>query len=162
MIQLARSKAGIPFIAGVAAVLLVLTGCAGTAKDAEASEVTFEQSLNGVSLSITLEAEGDRLVKEETLSTLEYEANGFADKAAAKEALEALVGEFPVIDGMTHSIDYRDTSATERVVIDYSVVDPAELAELNGTALDEEAQKASVSLKARSEQLETSGFIMVK
>lgn len=150
---LAKRTAIVPFIALVAALMLVLTGCSSSGAKTEA---VYTQSQAGVSLSITLEAEGDRLVKETTESVLEYEPSGFADKAAAKEALETLMEDFPVIDGMEHSIKYGDKSATERVVIDYTVIDPAELAELNGVPADDKAK--DVSFKERSAQLEAGGF----
>lgn len=141
------------------AAALSLTACG----EQEATETAFTKQEGGVEMTLTYVHEGDNVIKQTTSNVIDYEAAGFESKDAAQEVLDPLVAQADDVEGYDQSIEYGETSATEEVTIDYSVVDMGELGQLpgfEGSANMDEA--SSISLEESRKLLESSGFTEVE
>ena len=142
---------GISLVLGL--FFLLLTAC-GT------KETTSEYSLsqNGVEMTVTYKAKGDKVIEQTSVNKIPYTSLGVTTKEEAKvlldEALEATQG----IEGYSDTIKYMDTAAIENVKIDYSKVDLDEVSQVPGMITDSSAKKNGVSLKKSEALLLDKGF----
>lgn len=124
---------------------------------------TYELEQPGVSISMTLYGENDKVVKQTTNSTIEYSAIGAADAEQAKKILAEITNntDYAAIEGVTYSMNYGDTSAKESIEVDLTKADLKKLAELPGSAFDGDPSQG-ISFKATGILLEQSGFSKVE
>ena len=146
--------AALPFIAA-----LSLTACG----EEEATETAFENSMNGVEMTLTYTHKGDEVIKQTTSNVIDYEAAGLGSKEEAQELLDPMIAQADDVEGYDQSIEYGDTSATEEVTIDYEVVDMSELGGLPGFEGSGNMEDADfISFEESREMLESQGFTEVE
>ncbi len=76
----------------------------------------------------------------------------------AKEQLEELAKSYNKLKGVKDQLVYGEDSVTEKVVVDYTVVDMAKAMELTGTMTDDGDFSKGVSLKSSIKLLKEQGF----
>lgn len=131
--------------------------------DGELTETSFRQSENGVTMTLTYTAMGDVVIKQTTTNEIDYAEAGLAGKEEAQALLDPMVAQADNVQGYDQSIDYGETSATEEVTVDYSVVDMTELAELPGFEGSDNMDIADyISLEESRKFLEQQGFVEVE
>lgn len=146
-------------ITGFIAILvlaLVLTAC-GSKEETR----TFELEQPGVKVTITYTHKGDKATKQTAENLISYEEIGLESKEQAQGVFDPLVEEFEDIKGVTHEMKYSDTTATEKLTIDFTEADFDEINDLPGMMLDGDSSKG-VSMKASAEMLEDQGFTEIK
>lgn len=144
----------------IALLALVLTACSGGGQE---TETTFTKSEGGVDMTLVYYATGDIVTKQTTHNVISYEAVGIEDAEEAKVIFDPIMAEFQGITGVTHSIEYGPTSATEYMEIDYNVADIAEVASLTGSSFEGNVESgAKLSLEQSRQVLLAGGFTEVK
>ena len=150
-------------IGGVIAAVLFLSGCASGTQDIETSETTLQSSHNGVDVTITFTATGDDITLQVTESVLTYETLGVADADEAREMIDptaSIMQDANSVNGVEHSLVYGEDATIETVIVDYTVVDLADLAQATG-AIGDSADTVPL-LSEQVEYLEASGFEIVE
>ncbi|MBP1046578.1 YehR family protein [Enterococcus sp. BWM-S5] len=142
------------------------SGGAATSKDGSKSKddglstTVFEANVNGVETEMTYTHKGDKVVKQETHSVIQYESLGVSSKEEAEEMFSFVAEEYD-IDGVTYEVDYQEEEMTESVTVDYEKADIQEVMSLMGTLNDqeEEGQKVKyISMKQSKELLLEQGY----
>ncbi|OAV62399.1 YehR family lipoprotein [Enteractinococcus helveticum] len=133
------------------------------AADGETTETAFTQNQNGVEMTLTYTAVGDRVVKQTTRNVIDYQAAGFGSKEQAQEVFDPLMEQSAGVEGYDQSMEYGETSAVEEVSIDYRVVDMSALSDIPGFEGSENMGAADfVSLSESRKLLEQQGFTEVE
>ena len=115
-----------------AILLIFLAGC--SSKD---GSKTYVLEKSGVKTEITVYYESDKVTKQTTVNTMDYE-------------------KYQGIDGVEQQIVFDDATAVETLTIDYTKVDLKKLKDLPGMDIDTDVE--SVSLKDTEESLLSQGF----
>lgn len=162
LIQLTQRKASATFaavVALVAALMLVLTGCSG----GKETVTSYQLEQQGTITKLTFYATGDKVDRQTTETILNYEEVGFANKDEAEEYLAPVMEEFDQdIAGFSHSIEYGETEAVEKLEVNYAEADLDQISQLTGSQFDGDAQANGVSLEKTVEMLEARGFEKVE
>lgn len=131
-------------------IVTVLTACGDSIKSK-----TFEIEQMGITSSITLEYQGDKVLKQITNSTLPYKTLNLT-----KEQAEQFVGTmsqiYDEIPAITHSVDFVGDTLYEQVIVDYEQMpkeDLKKLAGLSGGTLSD-----SLSMKETEKLFTKAGF----
>ena len=133
------------------------------ATDGETTETAFTQNQNGVDMTLTYTAVGDRVVKQTTRNVIDYRAAGIGSKEEAQEIFDPLMDQSAGVEGYDQSIEYGETSAVEEVSIDYRVVDMNALSDIPGFEGSGNMDGADfVSLSESRKLLEQQGFSEVE
>ncbi|MHC5225240.1 YehR family lipoprotein [Ignatzschineria sp. LJL83] len=142
---------------------LFLTMALVACGDSKQDVVTYGIEQPGVSVQMTLYGENDKIVKQVTKSTIEYSAIGAENKEQAKEILSIATNnvDYSALKGVTYSMNYGDSSATENIDIDLTKADLKELSALPGSAFEGNPENG-ISMKATEMLLEQSGFSKVE
>lgn len=143
----------LPFVAA-----LSLAACGND----EPEETAYTQSQNGVEMTLTYTHVGDEVIKQTANNVINYEEAGFGDKEQAQEMLDMLLAQSDDIEGYEISMDYGETTATEKVVIDYEVIDVAQLEGVPGFEGSNLEDADYISLEESAELLEAQGFTEVE
>lgn len=129
-------------------------------KDSGLTTSVFEADLNGVKTEMTYTHKGDKVVKQETYSIVDYDALGIETKEEAEEMFSFVKDEYD-IEGVTYKSEYKDTEMIENVIVDYEKADIQEVMALLGALNDQEddSQKVKyISMKQSKEMLLEQGF----
>lgn len=129
-------------------------------KDSGLTTSVFEADLNGVKTEMTYTHKGDKVVKQETYSVVDYDALGIETKEEAEEMFSFVKDEYD-IEGVTYKSEYKDTEMIENVIVDYEKADIQEVMALLGALNDQEddSQKVKyISMKQSKEMLLEQGF----
>ena len=137
--------------------ILLLTAC-GNSKE-ETRKFQLEQE--GVVSTLVYTYEGDKVTKQSTENTVQYEQAGISSKEQAEEMFGPLAEQFKGIDGVTHEMVSEDSQLVEKLTIDYETVDFDEIKSLPGMNFTGDADKG-VSMKESAKLLESQGFKEVK
>ncbi|GAA2037835.1 hypothetical protein GCM10009720_17910 [Yaniella flava] len=106
---------------------------------------------------------GDQVVKQTTRNEIDYAASGFSGEEEAREYFDPMLAQAQDVPGYEQTMEYGETSAVEELVIDYSVADPSDLAELPGYEASDNMDVADyVSLEESRQLLLNSGFTEVE
>ncbi|MBL1224953.1 YehR family lipoprotein [Enterococcus sp. BWR-S5] len=149
-------------------VCLIATACSSGEKDSSKKSGTgngvtttvFEADLNGVQTEMIYYHKGDKVVKQETNSTINYETLGIESKEEAEEMFSFVKDEYD-ITGVTYEADYQETKMVEKVSVDYDKADIEEVMSLMGSMTDQEDEGKAVkyiSMKQSKEFLLEQGF----
>lgn len=138
--------------------VLVLAACGNESE----STRTFELEQNGTVTTLVYTTEGDKVTKQTTKNVIQYDLAGITSKENAEEIFTPLVEQFQNIEGITHSMEYEDTKATETLAIDYETVNFDEIENLPGMAFSDGDKDQGISMKKSEEVLESQGFTEVK
>lgn len=133
-----------------AVLLIFLAGC--SSKDGSKTYV-FEKS--GVKTEITVYYESDKVTKQTTVNTMNYEKMAVT-KDELKDVAMPVSEKYQGIDGVEQKIVFDDDKAVETLTIDYTKVDLKKLKDLPGMDIDTDVE--SVSLKDTEESLLSQGF----
>ena len=135
----------------LSAVLLVfLAGC--SSKD---GSKTYVLEKSGVKTEITVYYESDKVTKQTTVNTMDYEKMAVT-KDELKDVAMPVSEKYQGIDGVEQKIVFDDDKAVETLTIDYTKVDLKKLKDLPGMDIDTDVE--SVSLKNTEESLLSQGF----
>lgn len=113
----------------------------------------------GVSMTMTIVGQDDKVIKQITSSTIEYSAIGVETAEEAKQILATLTNntDYASIKGVDYDMQYGENSAKESITVDMLKADLKELAALPGSAFDGDPTNG-ISFKATGTLLESSGF----
>ena len=133
-----------------AVLLIFLAGC--SSKD---GSKTYVLEKSGVKTEITVYYESDKVTKQTTVNTMDYEKMALT-KDELKEVAMPVSEKYQGIDGVEQKIVFDDNKAVETLTIDYTKVDLKKLKDLPGMDIDTDVE--SVSLKDTEESLLSQGF----
>ena len=133
-----------------AVLLIFLAGC--SSKD---GSKTYVLEKSGVKTEITVYYESDKVTKQTTVNTMDYEKMAVT-KDELKEVAMPVSEKYQGIDGVQQKIVFDDDKAVETLTIDYTKVDLKKLKDLPGMDIDTDVE--SVSLKDTEESLLSQGF----
>lgn len=133
-----------------AILLIFLAGC--SSKD---GSKTYVLEKSGVKTEITVYYESDKVTKQTTVNTMNYEKMAVS-KDELKEVAMPVSEKYQGIDGVEQKIVFDDDKAVETLTIDYTKVDLKKLKDLPGMDIDTDVE--SVSLKDTEESLLSQGF----
>lgn len=123
--------------------------------------VTYEGNFDGMEMSLTYYAKGDKVYKQTAENVIPYSAIGVTTKEEAQAILDPVSQEYQGIAGLTESLEYGDDAVVETLSIDFETVDIDAVKDLEGMFFDEDS-KNGISLKKSGEALEASGFTKVE
>ena len=133
-----------------AVLLIFLAGC--SSKD---GSKTYVLEKSGVKTEITVYYESDKVTKQTTVNTMNYEKMAVT-KDELKDVAMPVSEKYQGIDGVEQKIVFDDDKAVETLTIDYTKVDLKKLKDLPGMDIDTYVE--SVSLKDTEESLLSQGF----
>lgn len=133
-----------------AVLLIFLAGC--SSKD---GSKTYVLEKGGVKTEITVYYESDKVTKQTTVNTMDYEKMAVT-KDELKDVAMPVSEKYQGIDGVEQKIVFDDDKAVETLTIDYTKVDLKKLKDLPGMDIDTDVE--SVSLKDTEESLLSQGF----
>lgn len=133
-----------------AVLLIFLAGC--SSKD---GSKTYVLEKSGVKTEITVYYESDKVTKQTTVNTIDYEKMAVT-KDELKDVAMPVSEKYQGIDGVEQKIVFDDDKAVETLTIDYTKVDLKKLKDLPGMDIDTDVE--SVSLKDTEESLLSQGF----
>jgi len=133
-----------------AILLIFLAGC--SSKD---GSKTYVLEKSGVKTEITVYYESDKVTKQTTVNTMDYEKMAVT-KDELKDVALPVSEKYQGIDGVEQKIVFDDDKAVETLTIDYTKVDLKKLKDLPGMDIDTDVE--SVSLKDTEESLLSQGF----
>ena len=133
-----------------AILLIFLAGC--SSKD---GSKTYVLEKSGVKTEITVYYESDKVIKQTTVNTMDYEKMAVT-KDELKDVAMPVSEKYQGIDGVEQKIVFDDDKAVETLTIDYTKVDLKKLKDLPGMDIDTDVE--SVSLKDTEESLLRQGF----
>ena len=134
-----------------AVLLIFLAGCSSS-KD---GSKTYVLEKSGVKTEITVYYESDKVTKQTTVNTMDYEKMAVT-KDELKDVAMPVSEKYQGIDGVEQKIVFDDDKAVETLTIDYTNVDLKKLKDLPGMDIDTDVE--SVSLKDTEESLLSQGF----
>ena len=134
-----------------AVLLIFLAGCSSS-KD---GSKTYVLEKSGVKTEITVYYESDKVTKQTTVNTMDYEKMAVT-KDELKDVAMPVSEKYQGIDGVEQKIVFDDDKAFETLTIDYTKVDLKKLKDLPGMDIDTDVE--SVSLKDTEESLLSQGF----
>lgn len=134
-----------------AVLLIFLAGCSSS-KD---GSKTYGLEKSGVKTEITVYYESDKVTKQTTVNTMDYEKMAVT-KDELKDVAMPVSEKYQGIDGVEQKIVFDDDKAVETLTIDYTKVDLKKLKDLPGMDIDTDVE--SVSLKDTEESLLSQGF----
>ena len=133
-----------------AILLFFLAGC--SSKD---GSKTYVLEKSGVKTEITVYYESNKVTKQTTVNTMDYEKMAVT-KDELKDVAMPVSEKYQGIDGVEQKIVFDDDKAVETLTIDYTKVDLKKLKDLPGMDIDTDVE--SVSLKDTEESLLSQGF----
>ena len=133
-----------------AILLIFLAGC--SSKD---GSKTYVLEKSGVKTEITVYYESDKVTKQTTVNTMDYEKMAVT-KDELKDVAMPVSEKYQGIDGVEQKIVFDDDNAVETLTIDYTKVDLKKLKDLPGMDIDTDVER--VSLKDTEESLLSQGF----
>ena len=133
-----------------AILLIFLAGC--SSKD---GSKTYVLEKSGVKTEITVYYESDKVTKQTTVNTMNYEKMAVS-KDELKDVAMPVSEKYQGIDGVEQKIVFDDDKAGETLTIDYTKLDLKKLKDLPGMDIDTDVE--SVSLKDTEESLLSQGF----
>ena len=98
---------------------VVLSGCGGGSSKTETA--VYEGDINGVKISNTIDYSGDRVLKQTSVSEM-----NFKDLGMTKAVMEQTVSQYKKlydIKGVSYKADITDDTITETTVVDYENAD---------------------------------------
>ena len=147
-------------IAGVIVFVVALVLFLNRSSTGNEQVVTYEKSSDGITISLTYYAKGDRVYKQTAKNIIPYSALGVETEEKAREILDAQMASVPQITGYDDTLDYEDDKVIETVSIDYDVVDIEQVKDVAGTYFDGDLENG-ISLSKSTKWLEESGFTKV-
>lgn len=133
-----------------AVLLIFLAGC--SSKD---GSKTYVLEKSGVKTEITVYYQSDKVTKQTTVNTMDYEKMAVT-KDELKDVAMPVSEKYQGIDGVEQKIVFDDDKAVETLTIDYTKVDLKKLKDLPGMDIDTDVER--VSLKNTEESLLSQGF----
>ncbi|MBQ6144949.1 MAG: DUF1307 domain-containing protein [Lactococcus sp.] len=135
--------------------VFVLTACSMSAKE---QKVSYEKEEKGVKIVLTYYAKGDKVTKQTSENIIPYSAMGVKSEEEAKELLKDVLKSYKDIKGVKDELTYGEDAVTEKVEIDYTVVDMKKAKELVGVSTDGGDISKGISLKNSIKLLEDQGY----
>ena len=124
---------------------VVLNGCGGG--DSKIETVVYEGEINGTKISSTINYLGDRVLKQKTVSVM-----NFADLGITKDEMEQTVEQYKKlydIKGVNYRAEITGDKITETTIIDYETAD---FYDLKAAKIFTGAKKDGKILSVSSEQ----------
>lgn len=134
--------------------VLFLVGCSSQS----VSTRTFQAEEGGIKITMVYTFEDDKVIKQTSENIIQYDLAGISSKEELQGLLDPLVKQYQNIQGLTHSIEYRDTEAIEKLEINYELANLEEIIELPGMDFEAEGDFEFISMEKSAEMLKNSGF----
>ncbi|MFD1608221.1 YehR family lipoprotein [Oceanobacillus luteolus] len=128
---------------------------------AEETTTTLSMEQAGVTMVVTLKAEGDRVTEQTADNEIMYDALGVSTAEEAEEFFAGFVEGFDETEGVTHNIEYQEDKVVESLTVDYEKADIDEVSQLAGSQYEAESGD-EISLERTIEMLEEQGFEIVE
>lgn len=138
----------------VLAMVFVLGACGGKK---EVTKTLRNTKTPGVTLEITYYAKGDRVVKQTANNTIIYKESGM-DKAALEQKLAPVIEKYKNLSGITHSMEYGETEAHEKIEIIFDQVEFEKVKDVEGIGISADPKKTPISLSKSVEMLKKLGW----
>ena len=133
-----------------AVLLIFLAGC--SSKD---GSKTYVLEKSGVKTEITVYYESDKVTKQTTVNTMDYEKMAVT-KDELKDVAMPVSEKYQGIDGVEQKIVFDDDKAVETLSIDYTKADKSKLNNIQGITID--GNSKDISMKKSEEHLLSQGF----
>ena len=133
-----------------AVLLIFLAGC--SSKD---GSKTYVLEKSGVKTEITVYYESDKVTKQTTVNTMDYEKMAVT-KDELKDVAMPVSEKYQGIDGVEQKIVFDDDKAVETLTIDYTKADKSKLNNIQGITVDGDSK--DISMKKSEEHLLSQGF----
>ena len=133
-----------------AVLLIFLAGC--SSKD---GSKTYVLEKSGVKTEITVYYESDKVTKQTTVNTMDYEKMAVT-KDELKDVAMPVSEKYQGIDGVEQKIVFDDDKAVETLSIDYTKADKSKLNNIQGITVDGDSK--DISMKKTEEYLLNQGF----
>ena len=133
-----------------AVLLIFLAGC--SSKD---GSKTYVLEKSGVKTEITVYYESDKVTKQTTVNTMDYEKMAVT-KDELKDVAMPVSEKYQGIDGVEQKIVFDDDKAVETLSIDYTKADKSKLNNIQGITIDGDSK--DISMKKSEEHLLSQGF----
>ena len=134
-----------------AVLLIFLAGCSSS-KD---GSKTYVLEKSGVKTEITVYYESDKVTKQTTVNTMDYEKMAVT-KDELKDVAMPVSEKYQGIDGVEQKIVFDDDKAVETLTIDYTKADKSKLNNIQGITIDGDSK--DISMKKSEEHLLSQGF----
>lgn len=138
----------------VSMVILVLSACGSEEK------TVFEMKEDGFVSEVTYISKGDKVKKQLTKTTMDYEYLGFSSKDEVKEFVELQGNMLENVKGVKHKIDYKDDHLVEDIEIDMETIDFADLDKITNGEVGDDADY--ISLKESTKLIGEQGYTKKK
>lgn len=138
----------------VSMAILVLAACGSEEK------TVFEMKEEGFVSEITYVSKGDKVKKQLTKTTMDYEYLGLSSKDEAKEFVELQDNMLEDVKGVKHKINYKDDHLVEDIEINMETIDFEVLNDLTGGEVGDDVD--FISLKESTKLIEQQGFTKKK
>lgn len=142
---------------GLIWVLITVFLFVGCSTQAESTRI-FEVEGGGVKITMVYTFKGDKVIKQSTENIIQYDLAGISSKEELQGILDPLVKQYQNVKGLTHSIEYSDTEAIEKLEINYELANLKEITLLPGMDFEAEGDFEFVSMKKSAEMLKGNGF----
>lgn len=118
----------------------------------------FEMEQPGILTTMTYYYKGDNVTKQGTENVIDYDGLGLTSKEEAQEIFDPEIAKMQGIDGVTHEMEYTDTQAVEKLMIDYENLDFEAAKDMPGLELSGDYENG-ISMEASAQILLEQGFI---
>lgn len=140
--------------------VLFISACSVWEKEEAARTFYIEEE--GIESTLVYTYRGDEVLKQSTENIIEYETFGLETKEEAEEFFSPFINkELENIDGITYSINYLEDQLTEKITVDYEVVDIGEIKDLPGMNFQGDVEKG-ISMNESARWLIEEGFKEIK
>ena len=136
----------------LSAVLLIFLAACSSSKD---GSKTYVLEKSGVKTEITVYYESDKVTKQTTVNTMDYEKMAVT-KDELKDVAMPVSEKYQGIDGVEQKIVFDDDKAVETLSIDYTKADKSKLNNIQGITIDGDSK--DISMKKSEEHLLSQGF----
>ncbi|AYU56061.1 DUF1307 domain-containing protein [Staphylococcus debuckii] len=138
------------------AIVLLLAGVFLLAACEKEQSKTYEGDLEGADIITTLTYKGDKLLKQSSILTINYDENGVS-KSEAKQILAKQERVFKGIDGISYKKEIKKDKAVQKIVIDYDTKNVKEMTKKVGITGPEKG-KDYVNVKDVERAMKKAGF----
>lgn len=129
-------------------------------QSANESTTTLVAEENGLTVEITLIAEGDEIIRQNSKNEISYESLGVNSPEEAEDMLAEYMVGYDTTEGITHQVDYQNERVIETVEVDFKTIDVEEASQLAGSFFQGDPSEG-ISLEATVELMQELGFEVI-
>lgn len=138
------------------AIVLLLAGIFLLAACGKDQSRTYEGDIEGADILTTLTYKGDKLLKQSSIMTIDYDKNGIS-KSEAEQMLAEQEKVFKGVDGVSYKKDIKKDKAVQKITIDYETDNVKKMTKKLGITGPEKG-KDYVNVKDVQRAMKKAGF----